>query len=391
MTRRSGWCWPGCWCRPRSFTGSRTPPPGAKAAPVSDWELASRLSYFLWSSMPDDELRAAAASGQSACDRDVLAAQARRMFKDPRIRRLATEFACQWLHIYDFDSLDEKSQRHFPTFARAAKARCMKRRFFFHGPVSKRRFGALGFRRRSYVLERRSGEALRHSGRRGPRVAASGRSQQVRPRGNPGPGGDAGKAVGRLAHQPDSAGQLGVGSPAGRAAAPTAQERPACCPDDEAATQGLTVRQLVERHTSDPRCASCHVAHRRVRLCARGLRRDRPPPRSRPGRPADRHSLALRDGTEFDGLDGLRHYLVTTRRDAFIRQFCRKLLGYALGRGIQLSDRPLLEEMERALKKNDYRLSAALRVRRRQPSVPRDSRQGCKRLMNQACPPVEDR
>ena len=93
-----------------------SPPPGEKAAPVSDYELASRLSYFLWSSMPDRELREAAASGRLHRP-DVLAAQARRMAKDPRVRRLATEFACQWLHIYDFDSLDEKSPRHFPTFA----------------------------------------------------------------------------------------------------------------------------------------------------------------------------------------------------------------------------------------------------------------------------------
>ena len=95
------------------------PAPGEKAAPVDDWELASRLSYFLWSSMPDDELRALAAAGKLR-PTEVLAAQARRMCKDRRIRRLATEFACQWLHIYDFDSLDEKSERHFPTFAQAS-------------------------------------------------------------------------------------------------------------------------------------------------------------------------------------------------------------------------------------------------------------------------------
>ena len=55
-----------------------------------------------------------------------------------------------------------------------------------------------------------------------------------------------------------------------------------------------------------------------------------------------------------------RHYLGTTRRDALVRQFCRKLLGYALGRGVQLSDDPLLEEMEQSLKSNDYRFSAVL-------------------------------
>ena len=56
----------------------------------------------------------------------------------------------------------------------------------------------------------------------------------------------------------------------------------------------------------------------------------------------------------------MRDYLVTTRRDAFLRQFCRKLLGYSLGRGIQLSDEPLLTEMQQRLAKNDYRFWMAV-------------------------------
>src|SRR5205823_5167342 len=68
------------------------------------------------SSAPDTELRAVAANGRLRKP-DVLAAQTRRMLHDPRVRRLATEFACAWLHIYDFDELSEKSERHFPTFA----------------------------------------------------------------------------------------------------------------------------------------------------------------------------------------------------------------------------------------------------------------------------------
>src|SRR5207249_6189693 len=92
------------------------PGPVKKPGPVNDWELATRLSYFLWSSAPDAELRSLAAKGQLGKPA-VLAAQARRMIRDPRVRRLATEFACAWLHIHDFGSFDEKSERHFPTFA----------------------------------------------------------------------------------------------------------------------------------------------------------------------------------------------------------------------------------------------------------------------------------
>ncbi len=90
--------------------------PGTEPGPVSDWELASRLSYFLWSSLPDESLRAAAAAGNLS-EPEVLLSQTHRMLADARVRRMAKEFACQWLHIYEFDSLDEKSESHFPEFA----------------------------------------------------------------------------------------------------------------------------------------------------------------------------------------------------------------------------------------------------------------------------------
>src|SRR5205814_1340312 len=76
------------------------PGPGANASPVTDWELASRLSYFLWSSPPDDQLRQAAAAG-GLRESEMLVRQTRRMLGDARVRRLASEFACQWLAIRD--------------------------------------------------------------------------------------------------------------------------------------------------------------------------------------------------------------------------------------------------------------------------------------------------
>jgi len=66
------------------------------------------------------------------------------------------------------------------------------------------------------------------------------------------------------------------------------------------------------------------------------------------------------DGSEFEGIEGLRDYLLTKRGDAFVKQFCRKLLGYALGRAVQLSDGPLLTEMSKQLTANDYRVSVAV-------------------------------
>ena len=128
-------------------------------------------------------------------------------------------------------------------------------------------------------------------------------------------------------------------------------------PDDEAATGGLTVRQLVEKHSQRPEVRDVPRADRPVRLRARRLRRDRPPPRQGPGRPADRHrARSCRTAPRFDGLDGLRDYLLTKRREAVVRQFCRKLLGYALGRGVQLSDEPLLDEMPARSQPSEYRV-----------------------------------
>ncbi|MFP6700742.1 MAG: DUF1592 domain-containing protein, partial [Planctomycetaceae bacterium] len=92
------------------------PAPGYKAAPVSDLELANRLSYFLWSSMPDAELRRIALAGTLTSQR-ALVEQARRMLDDPRTRRLAIQFACQWLHVRNFDQNDDKNEKLYPEFA----------------------------------------------------------------------------------------------------------------------------------------------------------------------------------------------------------------------------------------------------------------------------------
>src|SRR5262249_31768784 len=92
------------------------PPPGRDGVrPLSGYELASRLSYFLWSSMPDAELLAHAAAGDLHKPA-VLKAQARRMLRDPKVRGLATEFAGNWLDIRRFEEHNSVDRQRFPTF-----------------------------------------------------------------------------------------------------------------------------------------------------------------------------------------------------------------------------------------------------------------------------------
>ena len=160
---------------------------------------------------------------------------------------------------------------------------------------------------------------------------------------HPRPGDDAGQAIGRLAHQPDPARQLDQRSPARRKLAAAAEGRAAAARRRSRHAR-LTVRQLVEKHTQRSRSApsaisgSTRSASALEGFDAIGRRRDK----DLGDRPIDTRVKTM-DGTEFDGLDGLRNYLLTKRRDAFLRQFCRKLLGYALGRAVQLSDEPLLD------------------------------------------------
>jgi len=130
-------------------------------------------------------------------------------------------------------------------------------------------------------------------------------------------------------------------------------------PEDEA-TESLTVRQLVEKHSSDPACAKCHSRIDGYGFALEGYDAiGRARSTDLGGRPVDTRTTVF-DGTSLQGMDGLREYLLSRKRDVVVQQFCRKLLGYALGRGVVLSDKPLIAEMQRALGEQNYRFSAAV-------------------------------
>ncbi len=322
-----------------------TPGPGVRPTPVSDHELASRLSYFLWSSAPDHTLRDLAASGRLH-DPDILAAQVRRMLKDDRVRRLATEFACQWLHVYEFDSLDEKSERHFPTF-NSLRGAMYEETILFFTDLFQSDHPALSFLDADYTFL--NAPLAEHYGI--PKVSGDNwrRVEGIKKYGR---GGILGlsstlaKQSGASRTSPILRGNwvsevlLGEKLPKPPPGVPQ-------LPDDEASIGGLSVRELVERHTRD---ASCAVCHSRIDPIGFSLEAYDAIGRQRQTDLGDRPievDARLKDGTEFSGLDGLRTYLLTDRRAAVARQFSRKLLGYALGRAVQLSDAPLLDEMTR--------------------------------------------
>jgi len=340
------------------------PGAGAGQAPVSDFELASRLSYFLWSSQPDDPLRQIAAAGRLS-DPETLVVQTKRLLRDAKTRRLATEFACQWLHIYQFDLHDEKSQSVFPTFGSLRGAMYEESLQFltdlfqndgsvlsileadhtFLNEELAKHYGIPGvsgphWRRVDGVKQFSRGGILTLATTLAKQSGASRTSPILR-------GNWLSEVVlgEKLPRPPKNVPQLADTVP-----------------------EGLTERQLIQRHSSDAACAKCHA-----RIDPFGFALENFDAIGR-FRQKDAHGLeidsqtTLPDGTTIDGLRGLRGYLLTVGRDAFVRQFCRKLLGYALGRSVQLSDQPLLAEMQTELKVNDYKIVSAVEtlVRSRQ-------------------------
>ncbi|MBK8096116.1 MAG: DUF1592 domain-containing protein [Planctomycetes bacterium] len=321
---------------------AETPGPGREPTPLAPYELAARLSFFLWSSIPDGPLRALAANGRLA-DPTVLAREARRLLADPRARRLGTEFACTWLQIRDFGRTADKSERHFPEFAALRPA--------LHEEVIRWFLDLL--QRDGSVLELLDGDATFVDGALAahygiPGVTGPGwrRVDGVRAHGRGGIlgfGAVLAAQAGASRTSPILRGNwllevlLGERLPRPPADVPKLPE------EDADAT--ATMRQLIERHRRDARCAHCHdridaFGFALEEFDAIGRRRTV----DAAGRPLELQ-VTTPDGAQFTGVDGLRHWLLTQRRDAFLRQFARKLLGYALGRAVQIGDEPLLDEV----------------------------------------------
>jgi hypothetical protein len=333
-------------------------PPGKDPKPVSDWELATRLSYFLWSSMPDEELRQVAAEGRLH-DPDVLTQQTRRMLGDPRSRALAIEFGTQWLEVRGFDQFQGKNEELFPVFdAELRQAMYEEAILFFQNMFrSDRPFGQLIDADHTFLNE----TLAKHYGVpnvQGNQFRRVEGVQQYGRGGILGLGSVLAKHSGASRTSPVLRGNwiaeilLGDKLPLPPDGVPK-------LPEGEADGE-LTIRQLVEQHARLPECAICHeridpMGFALEEFDTIGRRRDT----DLGGRPVDAKAL-LDDGTRFEGIDGLRQYLLTQRKDDLVDQFCRKLLGYALGRRVMLSDRQLLKKMAAALHQEDGRLSDAI-------------------------------
>ncbi len=322
---------------------------------LSDVDLASRLSFFLWSSIPDEELLNRAAAGELH-DPEVLENQVRRMLADPRSRNLVDNFAGQWLNVRRANTW-QPDPDGFPFFEENLRQAMLEETELFIDSQLREDRSVMEMLSADYsfVNERLAkhyglpgiyGERFRRvtfdDGRRG---GLLGQASILMVTSYP----DRTTPVVRGLWLLDN--MLGMPPP----------PPPANVPDLEASEEdgrGLSIREQMARHRENPSCAMCHVrmdplgfalenfdAVGRYRTQADGL-------------PIDA-SAVFADGTTIDGIEGVRKFLLAHRGD-FVKSLTGRLLIFALGRRVEYSDHPAIRKILRDAADTDYRWSSII-------------------------------
>ena len=333
-------------------------PPGVApgtAYRIPDLQLASRLSFFLWSSIPDDELLEIAERGELS-DPSELERQVRRMLADPRSQSLVGNFAGQWLHLRNLESITP-DLRLFPDFDDNLRQAFRRETELLFESVVREDRSVLDLLKSDHIyLNER---LARHYGI--PNVYGD-RFRRV-------PVGDDGVRGGLLRHgsiltvtsyatrtSPVIRGKwvleniLGTPPPPPPANVPTLK--------DNTVSSALSVRERLAEHRRDFACAGCHklmdpVGFALENFDAVGRWRD-----SEEGRPVDATG-GLPDGSQFEGVDGLEKGLLK-RPDLFVGTLAEKLLTFALGRGVESFDATAIRKIVRDARDQDDRFSSLI-------------------------------
>lgn len=342
-------------------------PTSQQARLLDDFQIASRLSYFLWSSMPDDELFELAGQGQL---RKHLDAQVQRMLRDPKAAALVENFAMQWLQVQRLERFSPDATL-FPTFNdRLRAAMLMETRLFFDSVMREDR-SILDLLAADYTflnepLAKHYGIADTQGNLVGQRPAEPG--------GKPIRGAEfqrvtlpAGTRGGLLTQasiltvtsnptrtSPVKRGRWVLEQILGEPPPPPPPNVPEL-PEDEQAAAGASLRERLELHRKNPSCANCHAKMDPIGFAlenydAVGAYREQD------GEFVIDPSGKFPDGTPFAGPQELKS-IVREKKTLFARCLAEKMLTYALGRGVEYYDRPTVERIVKQLADQDYKFS----------------------------------
>jgi hypothetical protein len=328
-------------------------PPGAKAGavyPINEFELASRLSYFFWSSMPDGELFALAAKGNL---RKNLDAQVKRLLKDPKSAAFVQNFAGQWLTIRKLDTINP-DPKVFPQFDKELREAMRRETELFFDAILREDHSILDFLDAdfTFVNER----LAKHYG-----IAGVKGTKFQRVKMPPERGGILTQASiltltsNSTRTAPVKRGKWVLEQILNTPPPPPPPDVPNL-PQDTELTGSL--RQVMEQHRANPVCASCHermdpIGFAFENFDAIGRFREKD------GKYPIDSSGVLPDGKTFKGPGELKNIL-KDKKDLFGRCLTEKLLTYALGRGVEDYDKCAVDKILGVLDKNDYRFSVLL-------------------------------
>jgi Protein of unknown function (DUF1592)/Protein of unknown function (DUF1588)/Protein of unknown function (DUF1587)/Protein of unknown function (DUF1585)/Protein of unknown function (DUF1595)/Ca-dependent carbohydrate-binding module xylan-binding/Planctomycete cytochrome C len=328
-------------------------PPNAKTGavyPINEFELASRLSYFFWSSMPDDELFALAAQGNL---RKNLDAQVKRLLKDPKSAAFVQNFAGQWLTIRKLDTINP-DPKVFPQFDKELRDAMRRETELFFDAILREDHSILDFLDAdfTFVNER----LAKHYGIAGVKGSAFKRVKLPPERG----GVLTQASILTLTSNstrtaPVKRGKWVLEQILNTPPPPPPPDVPNL-PQETELTGSL--RQVMEQHRANPVCASCHermdpIGFAFENFDAIGRWRDKD------GKYPIDSSGVLPDGKTFKGPGELKTIL-KDKKDLFGRCLTEKLLTYALGRGVEDYDKCAVDKILGVLDKNDYRFSVLL-------------------------------
>jgi mono/diheme cytochrome c family protein len=330
-------------------------PPGGVYR-ISDVELASRLSFFLWSSIPDDELLTVASQGRLS-DRAELDRQVRRMLADPKSTAVVANFAGQWLQIRNLKTFLPNSDE-FPDFDDNLRQAFARETELFFGSVMREDRNVLDLLTADYTfLNERLARHYGVPGIYGTQFRRVVLADDAR-RGLLGKGSLLLVTSHATRTSPVVRGKWVLENILGTPPAPPPPNVPAL-KEPEPGVRAKTVREQMEEHRVNPACASCHkvmdpIGFALENFDAVGAWRSRDG-----GAPIDA-SGELADGARVDGVVALRQALVS-HPDVFVGTLTEKLLTYALGRGLDYPDMPSVRAIVASASRDDYRFSSIVR------------------------------
>jgi hypothetical protein len=320
---------------------------------VSDVELASRLSFFLWSSIPDDELLSTAIKG-SLGNPAVLEAEVRRMLADPKAEALVSNFAGQWLHLRNVPNILPNSDL-FPDFDDNLRESFRKETELFFESIMREDHSVVDLMTANYTFLNE--RLARHYGV--PNIYGS-RFRRVEitddaRRGLLGQGSILATTSHAERTSPVLRGKWVLENIVGAAVPPPPPDVPVLKPPADG-EKPKTMREQMAEHRANPACATCHkvmdpIGFAMENFDAVGAWRTK-----EPGGPIDA-SGNLADGTKIDGVVSLREALVK-HPDQFVNTVAEKLLTYALGRGLSYNDMPVVREVVRDSAQQNYRFTS---------------------------------